>query len=127
MTTQEAASKNPLVLAFVGDACWTLYIRRMLIEKSQAKVNKLHIEANKYVCAVAQSGFFHKITPFLTEAELGVAGRARNAESNTKPKNCTLSEYKLATAFEAVVGYNLLIGNDKRLQNLFDIVLEDYE
>ena len=122
MTTHEAATKNPLVLAFVGDAYWTLYIRRMLIEKSQAKASKLHLEANKYVCAIAQSGFFNKIAPFLTEIEIGIAGRARNAEVHTRPKNCTLAEYKLATAFEAVVGYNLLIGNKKRLSNLFEIV-----
>lgn len=124
MTTQEAAAKNPLVLAFVGDAYWTLFIRQMLIEKSQAKVNKLHIEANKYVCAIAQSVFFNKLAPFLTEIEIGIAGRARNADAHTRPKNCTLAEYKLATAFEAVVGYNLLIGDKKRLQNLFAIVLE---
>lgn len=124
MTTQDAATKNPLVLAFVGDAYWTLYIRRMLVEKSHAKVNKLHQEANKYVCAVAQSGYFNKIAPFLTEIEIAIAGRARNAETNTRPKNCTLGEYKLSTAFEAVIGYNLLIGNKKRLKNLFEVVLE---
>jgi len=124
VTTHDAATKNPLVLAFVGDAYWTLYIRRWLIEKSQAKVNKLHQEANKYVCAIAQSGYFNKIAPFLTEIEIAVAGRARNADARTRPKNCTLSEYKLATAFEAIVGYNLLIGNKKRLLNLFAIVLE---
>lgn len=124
MTTQDAATKNPLVLAFVGDAYWTLYIRRMLVEKSYAKVNKLHQEANKYVCAVAQCGYFNKIMPFLSEVEIAIAGRARNAGAHTRPKNCTLGEYKLSTAFEAVIGYNLLIGNKKRLMNLFDIVLE---
>lgn len=125
MTTsaKDIASKNPLALAFVGDAYWTLYIRRMLIGRSNGKVNALHQAANKFVCAVAQSGFFHKIAPFLTEVEANIAGRARNSECNTRPKNCTLAEYKLATAFEAVVGYNLLIGNKKRLDNLFKIVL----
>jgi len=124
VTTYDAASKNPLALAFVGDAYWTLYIRRMLIEKSNGKVNALHQAANQYVCAKAQCGFYHKIAPFLTEVESNIAGRARNSECNTRPKNCTLAEYKLATAFEAVVGYNLLIGNKKRLNNLFKIVLE---
>ena len=122
MTTNDYASKNPLVLAFVGDAYWTLYIRRMLIEKSNGKVNALHQAANKYVCAITQSGYYHKIAPFLTEVEANIAGRARNSECNTRPKNCTLAEYKLATAFEAVVGYNLLIGNKKRLGNLFKIL-----
>jgi len=120
----DIATKNPLTLAFVGDAYWTLFIRQMLVHKSNGKVNALHLAANKYVCAIAQSGFYHKIAPFLTEVEIAIAGRARNCECNTRPKNCTLAEYKLATAFEAVIGYNLLIGNEKRLQNLFDIVLE---
>jgi len=123
VTTSDASTKNPLVLAFVGDAYWTLYIRRLLVAKSNGKVNALHQAANKYVCAVTQSGYYNKIAPFLTEMESNIAGRARNAEVNTRPKNCTLTEYKLATAFEAIVGYNLLIGNKKRLQNLFDIVL----
>ena len=127
MTTYDAASKNPLALAFVGDAYWTLYIRRMLIEKSNGKVNTLHQAANKYVCAVAQSGFYHKIAPFFTDIESNIAGRARNSECNTRPKNCTLAEYKLATAFEAVVGYNLLIGNKKRLNNLFELVLDSVD
>ena len=124
MTTNEAATKNPLVLAFVGDAYWTLYIRRMLVGKSHAKVNQLHCDANKYVCACSQSGFYNKIAPFLTEVELGIAGRARNANQHTTAKNATLAQYKLATAFEAIVGYNLLIGNKKRLNNLFKIVFE---
>ena len=125
MTTYDAASKNPLALAFVGDAYWTLYIRRHLVEKSNGKVNALHQSANKFVCAKAQSGFYHKLAPFFTAIEANIAGRARNSECNTRPKNCTLAEYKLATAFEAVVGYNLLIGNKKRLANLFKLILAE--
>jgi ribonuclease-3 family protein len=125
MTTNEAANKNPLVLAFVGDAYWTLYIRRMLSEKSNGKVNALHQEANKYVCATSQSKYFNKIAPFLTEQETAIAGRARNTRQHTMAKNATMADYKLATAFEAVVGFNLLVWNEDRLDNLFAIVLED--
>jgi len=125
MITNDAATKNPLTLAFVGDAYWTLYIRRKLIEKSNAKVNLLHQEANKYVCATAQSGYFTRIAPLLSEAELSVASRARNTHQHSAAKNAKLSDYKLATAFEAVIGYNFLIGNEKRLQHLFDIILEN--
>ena len=125
VTADDIANKNPLTLAFVGDAYWTLYIRRMLVEKSNSKVNDLHQAANKYVCATAQSGYFHKIAPFLTEVETAIAGRARNAHQHTVAKNATLADYKLATAFEAVVGYNLLVGNKKRLANLFEIALKE--
>lgn len=125
MITNEAANKNPLTLAFVGDAYWTLYIRRRLIEKSNGKVNALHQEANKYVCATAQSKYFNKIAPFLTEVELAVAGRARNTHQHTMSKNATMADYKLATAFEAVIGFNHLVGNEQRLDNLFSMIMED--
>ena len=123
--TNDAAAKNPLVLAFVGDAYWTLYVRNFLIERSNAKAGKLHLSANKYVCATAQAAFYEKIAPFLNETEIAIAGRARNAYNHTTPKNCTLAEYKLSTAFEAVVGYNYLIGKFKHLDNLFDLILKE--
>ena len=119
------AIKNPLVLAFVGDAFWTLFVRNHLIEKSNAKAGKLHLEANKLVCATTQAAFFERIAPFLNETEIAIGARARNAYNHTTPKNCTLAEYKLATAFEAVVGYNYLAGNFKHLDNLFDLVLKE--
>ena len=116
------ATKNPLVLAFVGDAYWTLYVREQLGRNSNAKAGALHLAANKYVSATAQAGFFEKIAPLLSDTEIAIAGRARNADSHTRPKNCTLAKYKLATAFEAVVGYNYLIGNIAHLNNLFKLI-----
>jgi ribonuclease-3 family protein len=95
----------------------------MLALKSSAKVNQLHQDANEFVCAKAQYGFYNKIAPFLTEVEQSIAGRARNAHQHNIAKNATLAQYKLATAFEAVVGYNVLVGNFGRLDNLFDIIL----
>ena len=117
--------KNPLVLAFVGDAYWTLYVRNFLVRDSSAKAGALHLRANKYVCAKAQAAFFQTLAPVLTDTETQIAHRARNADSHTRPKNCTLAEYKLATAFEAVVGYNYLLGDFKRLENLFDLILKE--
>ena len=111
-------NKNPLVLAFVGDAYWTLFVRNHLIAKSNDKVGALHLAANKYVCATAQAVFYEKIASLFNETETAVATRARNAHNNTTPKNCKLAEYKLATAFEAVIGYNYLIGDFKRLEKL---------
>ena len=122
MANDEIAVKNPLVLAFVGDAVWTLYVREALGKHSFDKVGKLHLSANKYVCASAQAAMFEKIAPFLSEIEIAIAGRARNANGHASPKSCKLAEYKMATAFEAVVGYNHLIGNKKRLENLFNLL-----
>ena len=122
MANDEIAVKNPLVLAFVGDACWTLHVRESLGRDSFDKVGKLHLSANKYVCAGGQAVMFEKIAPFLSEVETAIAGRARNANSHAAPKSCKLSEYKMATAFEAVIGYNYLTGNKKRLENLFNLL-----
>lgn len=121
----DIAAKNSLVLAFVGDAFFTLYVREKLTRSSNAKANALHISASKYVSAVAQAKMLEKIAPYLDETETGVAGRARNAENFTRPKNCTLAQYKHATAFEAVLGYNYLAGNTERLENLLKIATEE--
>lgn len=107
----------PLVLAFMGDAYWTLAMRRrLIIANPNQKVNILHANTTKHVSASAQSVFFEKISCVLTEAETAIAARARNAHNNTTPKNSTLADYKRATAFEAVIGYNYLIGDNKRLE-----------
>jgi len=119
----ETAAKNPLVLAFIGDAYWTLYIRGILVAESHEKAGKLHIKANKYVSAPAQARFFDKVAPLLSEQERAIATRARNAENYTRPKNCSLLEYKLATAFEAVIGYNYLCANQKRLESLISAII----
>jgi len=112
--------KNPLVLAFVGDAYWTLAVREFVID--MGKVNTLHTEANKYVCAKSQSKYLDEIN--LTEIEASISVRARNHKNNTTPKNCTLAEYKSATAFEAVIGYNVLANNTERLQQIKEQILK---
>ena len=112
------AQKNPLTLAFIGDAYWTLQVREFLINKSGAKTGLLHNQCNEYVNAKSQSEFFQTIKDSLSETEKNIAGRARNAYNNTVPKHCTLAEYKQATAFEAVIGYNYLTQNWARLDNI---------
>ena len=112
------AQKNPLTLAFVGDAYWTLQVREFLISKTSAKTGALHVDCNKYVNAKSQALFYDSIKVSLSETEKNIANRARNAYNNTVPKHCTLAEYKQATAFEAVIGYNYLTQNWARLDNI---------
>jgi ribonuclease-3 family protein len=117
-------SLNPLVLAFAGDAYWTLVVRRRLVDSAPAKVGELHKQCSTMVSAAAQSGYYKKMAPHLTETEADVAKRARNAHNNTVPKNARLADYKAATAFEAVLGYNLLTDNGTRLKELTDLILQ---
>ena len=115
---------NPLILAFVGDAYYNLFIKHELAKKGEQKINDLHKQASKLVCAKNQSKLFDVILPLLDEAEKEIANRARNTKQNTYPKNCTLAEYKLATAFEAVIGYHYLMGKHDRLNELLKAVFD---
>ena len=108
------AFKNALALAFVGDAFMSLYIKQGLVIENDIKVAKLHDLASRIVCAKSQSLLFDKVQENLTETEKDIANRARNANVNTVPSSCTLAEYKKATALEAVIGYNVLIGDTQR-------------
>ena len=122
MTTslkKEVMNKNPLVLAFLGDAVMTLHIRQALINQgSAAKISHLHTQASKLVCAKAQAEHFDTVSQTFDTDEEDISRRSRNAQHNTVPKNCTLADYKKATALEAVIGYNFLVGNLQRVQFL---------
>lgn len=109
---------NPLVLAFVGDGVQTLYVRTALSRASDAKAGELHKACVKRVKAVSQSAMSERILPLLNEREADVFRRARNAKMPTVAKHATLTEYRYATAFEAVIGYLYLIGAEDRLRAL---------
>lgn len=96
---------SPLTLAYIGDAVYEIVIRTILVEKGNAQVNKLHQRASKLVKASAQSEIIEKLKEDLTEEELAVYKRGRNAKSYTMAKNATMSDYRRATGFEALMGY----------------------
>ncbi len=109
---------NPLVMAFVGDSVFTSYVRERLALESDCKAGILHKRANCFVKASAQAAIFAKIEAELTEDERAVARRAKNSHNNTHAKNATIFDYKLATAFEAVLGYVKLSEQNERLDFL---------
>lgn len=122
----KANNLNPIVLAFVGDAVYSLFIREKLTFFTDSKTGELNKLATKKVNAVAQAEFVNKILPILTEEELAVFKRARNAKKSTKAKHASVVEYNNATGFEAVVGYLYIIGEIERLNYLLNIG-ENYE
>lgn len=109
---------SPLVLAYMGDAVYELIIRTQIVAKGNKQVNKMHNEAKNYVKASAQAALAKKIHPFLTEEEIAVFKRGRNAKSATTAKNATMTDYRNATGFEALVGYLYLKGDMDRLNLL---------
>lgn len=96
---------SPLTLAYIGDSIYDLIIRTMLVEKGNAQVNKLHQGASKLVKAVAQKEIVHAIMDLLTEEEVTIFKRGRNAKSVTTAKNASVTDYRIATGFEALIGY----------------------
>jgi len=115
---------SPLVLAYIGDAVYELYIRSFLIKKGNMPVHKLHQQATMYVKAKAQNDIIHRIEQMLTEEESAVYKRGRNAKSGTVPKNADMNEYRHATGFEALIGYLYLSGNMERLETLLNLAVE---
>ena len=109
---------NPLVLAHVGDAVYELIIRTVLSESMNVQVQKIHRKCTEYVNCHAQCRVMHEIEGRLTEEELYVYKRARNAKSYTMPKNANPMEYRTATGFEALCGWLYLKGNNGRLTDL---------
>ncbi len=121
---QDIRSFSPLTLAFIGDDVYDLVIRTIVVEKGNAPVNKLHKRATAIVRATAQKKSMEMIEPLLTEEELAVYKRGRNAKSYTKAKNASVADYRIATGFEALIGYLYLTGKSKRMFELIKKGLE---
>lgn len=115
-----AKQLNSLALAYMGDAIFEVYVRRHLLQSGKVKPNQLHREGTTYVSAKAQCQVLFRMLDdqLLTEEELAVVMRGRNAKSGTVPKNTDVQTYHYSTAFEALFGYLYLTGDIARLEEL---------
>ena len=116
-------SENTIALAFIGDAVWELYIRDKIFDKiSKQRPDQMHKAAVKFVKATAQCETIKKLIEqeFLSEEELALVKRARNHKVATKAKNASITEYKWATAFEALLGYLYLSKQEERLNEIME-------
>ncbi len=120
MDKQRAINVNPIVLAFVGDAVYSLFVREKLTFSTDFKTSELNKLATKEVKATAQAQFVLSLKDFFTEDESDVFRRARNAKKTTRAKNASIAEYNLSTGFEAVLGYLYLIGDIERINFLLN-------
>jgi ribonuclease-3 family protein len=114
---------SPLVLAFLGDASYSLYVRRFVIDR-QVKVNDMQHHATRYVSATAQSGFVHYFLEhdILTPQEVEIYKQGRNAHAHAAPRNASAVDYHCATGFEAVWGWWEVNGNTARMAQIWDII-----
>lgn len=114
-------------LSFVGDAVYSLLVRRRLIAEGQCRSNMLHSLSAKYVNAAAQAAAFTAIENMLTDSELAVYKRGRNAHNNHKPKRADCGDYHVATGLEALFGYIYLSGDFDRINGLFEVIWQNKE
>ena len=107
---------NTTALAFLGDAVYEIYIRKYVMETGEMRADRLHRLAVRYVCAEGQAKAVRKLVKdFLTEEESEVVRKARNRKSVSKSRSADAITYKMATAFEALLGYLYLDGRTERI------------
>lgn len=109
---------SPLALAYIGDGVYELIIRTILIKKGNCPVNKLHRRASTLVRASAQSAMVTVLEPLLTLEEHKIYKRGRNAHSATMAKHATVTDYRRATGFEALIGWLYLTQQWERMTEL---------
>ena len=109
---------SPLTLAYIGDGIYDLVIRSVVVGKGNARAGELHKRASQIVKAHTQAEMMEVLLPLLTEEEADIYRRGRNAKSPTMAKNATMSDYRKATGFEALMGWLYLQDEFERLVEL---------
>ena len=96
---------SPLTLAYIGDSIYDLIIKSLVVNEGNRPVKELHRQTSRYVKASAQSQMMRVLQDKLTEEEHGVYKRGRNAKSVSPARNQSVTDYRRATGFEALMGY----------------------
>ena len=109
---------SPLTLAYIGDGIYDLVIRSMIVAQGTTKASQLHNHTSHLVKAHSQSAMMEYLLPVLSEEEEAVYKRGRNAKSPTMAKNASMSDYRRATGFEALMGYLYLADRFDRILEL---------
>lgn len=120
----DVRSYSPLTLAYIGDAVYDLIVRTVVVERGNKAANLLHRDTVKYVNAGTQARIIEGLQEQLTPEELAVYKRGRNAKSNTSAKNASITDYRKATGFEALIGYLYLADDFDRILELVQTGLE---
>jgi ribonuclease-3 family protein len=115
-----ASLPSTQALAYLGDAAYSLYVRRMLVAKGLSKAKDLNRETLKYVTAEAQAAMYRRIENMLLDDEREVFKRAANSTHLNRPKHASVTDYRYATGFEALIGMLVWIKDDERIEELLD-------
>lgn len=123
MDDKTLQSVPTLNLAFIGDGVYDLLVREYLVTHSSAHVGELNRRKVELVNCKSQAAFMKQITEQLSEEELEVYKRGRNAKVNSASKHSTLSDYHAATGMEALFGWLYLKGRQERINELFTLII----
>ena len=118
LTPEGARNLSPVVLAFVGDAVYSLYVREKLVLGTDFKTGTLQKLSSRQVSAKWQSELIERLLPALTEEEADIFRRGRNAKKSTRSRHASVGEYNRSTGFEALIGYLYLTGRHERIEEL---------
>ena len=118
LTPEGARNLSPVVLAFVGDAVYSLYVREKLVLGTDFKTGTLQKLSSRQVSARGQSELIERLLPALTEEEADIVRRGRNAKKSTRSRHASVGEYNRSTGFEALIGYLYLTGRHERIEEL---------
>ena len=118
---------SPLTLAYIGDGIYDLIIRSLVVAKGNTRAGELHKRTSQLVKAKTQAEMIEVLLPFLTEEEADIYRRGRNAKSPTMAKNATMSDYRKATGFEALMGYLYLKDEFERIVELVKTGMEQMD
>ena len=124
MEKQDIRTISSLTLAYIGDSVFDLTIKTMVVGQGNAPVNKMHKKVSEIVKAHGQVLMYEAIKDILTEDESSVFKRGRNAKSYTSAKNATKIDYRIATGYEALIGYLYLQDKMDRVLELINIGLD---
>ena len=113
-----------LALAHLGDGVFSLLCRAYLCKKGDKSVKRLHLDSIALVKAPTQAAFAEKILPSLTEAEADYYRRGKNAHTHAAPKSASPKEYAMATGLECLFGALYLLGENDRINELFNLGME---
>lgn len=116
---------SPLTLAFIGDGVYDLLVRDRLVRTANRPVGELNKIKVSLVNCKSQAEFAKQIMPSLTEKELAVYKRGRNAAPKCTPKNGSAADYHSATGLEALFGYLHLNGDNERIKELFNLIIHN--
>ena len=115
---------SPLTLAYMGDCAYEIVIRTLLVHQGNAPVDKLNRKASRLAKAETQSQLIDAIQEQLSEEELAMYKRGRNAKSYSSAKNASINDYRRATGFEALIGWLYLKGELERMTQIIRMGFE---